>query len=312
MAKHFLFAAIVALIVPLFGFGQNERSPHDAWADYVAGEYDMWPNIVYATANNTPLKLDLYAPKNRTNPLPAVIYFHGGGWVAGEKERDVLDLLPYLSLGWVVANVEYRLAGNTPAPAAVEDCRCALHWIAARARQFGIDTSRIVLTGGSAGGHLALMTGMLPENSVFDHQCPTNDSIRWTSGTEPPIRIAAIVNWYGITDVAELLNGPNAKHYAIEWFGSLKNRKELAEELSPLTYVRPGLPAIISIHGDKDDVVPYEQATRLHAALDKAGVPNQLVTIHGGKHDGFNRQEMTDSFRSIRSFLRKCGILTNE
>jgi acetyl esterase/lipase len=177
---------------------------------------------------------------------------------------------------------------------------------------FNLDTSKIVLTGGSAGGHLALITGMLPPYSRFDRQCPTNDSIRWSSGTEPQVKVAAIINWFGITDVEELLDGPNAKHYAIEWFGSMNNRKELAKELSPITYVRTGLPPIITIHGDKDDIVPYSQAVRLHSALDKAGVPNQLVTIHGGKHDGFNRQELADSFNAIREFLRKNNILPME
>ena len=89
---------------------------------------------------------------------------------------------------------------------------------------YNFDTSKIVLTGGSAGGHLALITGMLPPNSLFDHQCPTNDSIRWNSGIEPQVKVAAIVNWFGITDVEELLDGPNAKHYAVEWFGSMSNR----------------------------------------------------------------------------------------
>ncbi len=303
---------LFTLSMPRFGLAQSEKLPRESWVDYVAGDYDMWPNITYATANSTPLKLDLYAPKDRPNAVPLVIYFHGGGWVAGQKERDVLDLLPYFSLGWAVANVEYRLANNSPAPAAVEDCRCALHWLAARAKQFGFDTLKIILTGGSAGGHLALITGMLPPNSVFDHQCPTGENIRWSSGSEPQVRVAAIVNWFGISDVAELLEGPNARHYAVEWFGSVVNRKELAEELSPLTYVRPGLPAIITIHGDSDNIVPYEQATRLHAALDSVGVPNELVTIRGGKHDGFNRREIAESFDRIRAFLRNCGVFMKE
>ncbi len=303
---------MLMLFVPFLGWGQDEKSSKDAWVDYVAGDYNMWPNITYATANNTALKLDLYTPRNRSNPVPIVIYFHGGGWVAGQKERDVLDLLPYFSVGWAVANVEYRLASNSPAPAAVEDCRCALHWIAARGKQFNLDTSRIVLTGGSAGGHLALITGMLPSNTVFDRQCPTSENVRWNSGIEPQVRVAAIVNWFGITDVEELLSGPHAKHYAIEWFGSMKDREDLAKELSPLTYVRSGLPPIITVHGDSDDIVPYEQAARLHAALDNAGVPNQLVTIHGGKHDGFNRQEMISSFEQIRAFLRKYNVLAKE
>jgi dipeptidyl aminopeptidase/acylaminoacyl peptidase len=90
----------------------------------------------------------------------------------------------------------------------------------------------------------------------------------------------------------------------------MKDRKELAQQLSPLTYVRAGLPPIITIHGDEDDIVPYTQAVRLHAALDKAGVPNKLVTIKGGKHGGYNREILVNSFATIREFLRKYKILT--
>ncbi len=98
----------------------------------------------------------------------------------------------------------------------------------------------------------------------------------------------------------------------MEWFGSMSNREDLARQVSPINYVRAGLPPIITIHGDEDDIAPYSQAVRLHAALDKAGVPNQLVTIHGRKHDGFNRQEMVSSYAAIREFLRKHSILKTD
>jgi acetyl esterase/lipase len=277
--------------------------------DYASSDYDIQPNVTYAVANNTELKLDLYLPRDRSALKPALILFHGGGWVGGQKERNVFQLLPYLSMNWVVVNVEYRLANNSPAPAAVEDCRCALRWLFYHAKDYNIDTSKIVLTGGSAGGHLALITGMLPAGNIFDRQCPTDDSVRWNQGTEPQLKVAAIVNWYGITDVAELIDGPNAKHYAMEWLASLNERKELARQVSPITYVRAGLPPIITIHGDEDDVAPYSQAVRFHAALEKAGVPNQLVTIHGRKHDGFDRQELVNSYAAIREFLRRNKIL---
>jgi acetyl esterase/lipase len=177
---------------------------------------------------------------------------------------------------------------------------------------YNFDLTKVVLTGGSAGGHLSLITGMLPANTIFDRRCSTNDSTRWTNGSEPQVNVAAIVNWFGITDVADLLEGPNAKHYAIEWFGSMNNRKELAQQVSPITYVRVGLPPIITIHGDEDDIVPYSQAVRLHAALDKAAVPNKLITVHGAKHGGFNRQTLIDGFMQIREFLAKNGVIKKD
>jgi acetyl esterase/lipase len=295
---------IVLLSVPVL----SQTTP-DRWIDYVAGDYDIFPNITYAKANNIELKLDLYLPKNRTNPTPTLILFHGGGWVDGQKERNVLFLLPYLAMGWSAVNVEYRTGHQSPAPAAVEDTRCALRWVNYHAREYSLDTSRFVLTGTSAGGHLSLITGMLPANTVFDRQCTIQGNDRWNTATVPEPKVAAIVNWFGISDVADLIDGPNAKNYAREWFGSMSNAAQLAKQVSPINYVRAGLPPIITIHGENDDVAPYNHSVRLHAALDKAGVPNQLVTIRGRKHGGFNRDEMASSYTAIREFLRKQGLL---
>jgi acetyl esterase/lipase len=295
---------LVVLHVPVFSQTNSDR-----WVDYVAGDYDIFPNITYAKANNIELKLDFYLPKNRTNPTPTLILFHGGGWVDGQKERNVLFLLPYLAMGWSAVNVEYRTGHQSPAPAAVEDTRCALRWLTYRAREYSLDTSKFVLTGTSAGGHLSLITGMLPANTVFDRQCTIQGNDRWNVATIPEPKVAAIVNWFGISDVADLLDGPNAKNYAREWFGSMTNAEQLAKQVSPINYVRAGLPPIITIHGENDDVAPYNHSVRLHAALDKAGVPNQLVTIRGRKHGGFNRDEMASSYAAIREFLRKQGLL---
>ena len=295
---------LVLLCVPAVGQTSSER-----WIDYVAGDYDIFPNITYAKANNVELKLDLYLPKNRTNLTPTLILFHGGGWVDGQKERNVLFLLPYLAMGWTAVNVEYRTGHQSPAPAAVEDARCALRWVNYHSREYSLDPSKFVLTGTSAGGHLSLITGMLPANTVFDRQCTIQGNDRWNTATVPELKVAAIVNWFGISDVADLLEGPNAKNYAREWFGSMSNADQLAKQVSPINYVRAGLPPIITIHGENDDVAPYNHSVRLHAALDKAGVPNQLVTIRGRKHGGFNRDEMANSYAAIREFLRKHGLL---
>lgn len=305
--KRSLQVLLLVLCGFLCGAAQGQTTS-DRWLDYANGEFDIIPNVTYARANNIELKLDLYLPKNRTNPTATLILFHGGGWVDGQKERNALFLLPYLSMGWSAVNVEYRNGHQSPAPAAVEDVRCALRWLTYRAREYSLDTSKFVTTGTSAGGHLALMAGMLPAKSVFDRQCVIDGGARWNSSEVPEPKVAAIVNWFGIGDVADLLDGPNAKNYAREWFGSIGNAEQLAKQLSPITYVRAGVPPIITIHGADDDVVPYSHAVRLHSLLDKAGVPNRLVTIPGRKHGGFNREELLQSYAAIREFLKKQGL----
>jgi acetyl esterase/lipase len=290
MLTRYVFLAVI-LISPVSALAQSQ----DALAAAISfdTDYQITPNITYLTANNFDAKLDVYRRRNVSQPQPTLIYIHGGGWTGGTKEQSSLAFLPFLEMGWNVVNVEYRLARVSLAPAAVEDCLCALRWVYRNAKQYDFDTSRLVVSGGSAGAHLALTTGMLPESAGMDRQCP---------GTEP-LKVAAIVNWYGITDVVDLLDGPNMKTYAVTWLASMPNRDEVAKRVSPLTYVRPGLPPVITIHGDADPTVPYTHALRLRDALEKAHVPNRLVTVPGGKHGGFSQAERVTVYAAIRDFL---------
>jgi acetyl esterase/lipase len=256
------------------------------------------PNIVYLRANGWEGKLDVFAQRAAA-PAPTVVYIHGGGWVGGSKEGSVLQILPYLAMGYSVVNVEYRLANVSLAPAAIEDCRCALRWVVAHAKDYNFDPDRIVIAGQSAGGHLALTTGMLPTSAGFDRVCFT--------AAEP--RVAAIVDFYGITDVADLLEGPNKKPFpenspfTVQWLGNQPNRAEIARAASPLTYVRPGVPPTIAIHGDADPTVPYAHSVRLNEALQKAGVAHELVTIPGGAHGGFPEDQWQRAYAAIQTFL---------
>jgi acetyl esterase/lipase len=184
----------------------------------------------------------------------------------------------------------------------VQDCRLAFRWVWKNAAQYGFDTTRIVITGHSAGGHLALTTGMLDPSAGFD--LPTN----WDYSEVQP-KAAAIVNWFGITDVEDLLDGPNVQKYAVFWLGNMEEKEEVARSVSPLTYVRKGLPPVFTIHGDRDQLVPYAHATRLHEKLDGAGVPNELITVPGGRHGGFSPAEMQRIHTSMNAFLKKHGIL---
>lgn len=272
-----------------------------AWAARLENTYRIVPNVTYLTASNWEAKLDLFVTRTPEKPLPTLIFIHGGGWTAGTKEGRDLAVLPYLDMGMNVVNVEYRLARVAPAPAAVEDCRCALRFVIQHAREYGIDVNRIVVAGDSAGGHLALTTGMLPASAGLDRQCPGPDNLK----------VAAIVNWYGIADVNELLDGPNMRAYAVAWLGSAPDRDAIAKRVSPLTYVRAGAPPILTIHGDADPTVPYTQSVRLHQALAAAGVVNELMTVPGGKHgiDCCDVTQRTNAYMKIREFLVRTHVL---
>ncbi len=302
-----MFRRIVFLLALFINFGllasaQTQPADSLSWALNVMQSTYVVPNITYSVASNYECKLDVYARRGQPGPVPTVVQIHGGGWVAGTKEGDVLNLLPYLEMGFAVVNVEYRMARVALAPAAVEDCRLALRWVFKNAKAYGFDTGRIVVTGGSAGGHLALMTGMLDTTAGFDYPK------EWEQ-TNPAMKVAAIVNWFGITDVKEILSGPDKQNYAASWIGSQPDPEKLAERVSPLTYVRKGLPPIFTVHGDNDELVPYTQAVRLNKALEKADVPHKFITIPGGHHGGFTRDQMTMIYGAIRDFLKQAGVL---
>ncbi|MCY4078512.1 MAG: alpha/beta hydrolase, partial [Acidobacteria bacterium] len=196
-------AAALAVAVGL-GAAPAAAQTDDAAAAFVrvATGYSLTPNITYHRAGGRDLTLDVYRPRGAAGPNPTLIYIHGGGWTNGSKEGSALTFLPYLEMGWSVVNVAYRLADAAHAPAAVEDCRCALRWVYRNAERMGFDVGRIVVTGNSAGGHLALTTGMLPASAGLDRQCPGDRRRVWTTGTTStaPLEVAAIINWYGITD----------------------------------------------------------------------------------------------------------------
>ncbi len=297
--RKLLIVGCVGLVMAASARAGAQLPPSAEWAAHAANQYQIFPNITYLTASNYEAKMDIYARRGATTPQRTVVYFHGGFWAAGNKEGALMSLMPWLEMGCTVVNVEYRLARVALAPAAVEDCLCALRFIAAQAKAYNIDTARIVLTGESAGGHLTLTTGMIPESAGLDREC---------AGATPTPKVAAMINWFGITDVADVIDGPHKANLAVTWLGSLPNKDEIAKRVSPLTYVRPGLPPILTIHGDMDQLVPYDEAVRLHAALTKAGVTNQLLTIPGGRHGNFTPDERTKIFSTIREFLAKNGL----
>lgn len=303
------FLLTIVVVLSCLGLGWGQLSEAEKASVLVAHDYDVSVNITYKVANNYESKLDVYRPREAKTPTPIVMAIHGGGWVGGAKEETLLSDLPYLNMGFAVVNVEYRLGKVSPAPAAVEDCLCALHWIGRNAKKYNFDLNKVVVTGDSAGGHLALTTSMIPFSAGFENECAYEDDENWAGPwTDSRPKVAAVINWFGITDVADMLQGPNTRAYAVSWLGSLPNREDLAKRLSPLTYVRSGLPPILTIHGDADKIVPYSHAVRLHEALTKAGIRNQLFTIPGGGHGDFTGDQDVKAFEAIRTFLAGTGI----
>jgi acetyl esterase/lipase len=180
-----------------------------------------------------------------------------------------------LSLGWGVVLPEYRLAPADLAPAAIEDAVCAARWVAKEAATYGYDPRQLITAGYSAGGHLALMVALLSGSETFARNCPGG----------PTPRPAFAVNFAGITDVAELVEGPLLRDWAVTWVGQVQLRASFIDSLSPISWVRPSSPPILTVHGTIDSTVPYGQAVRFHASLDQNTISNHLLTLTQVGHD---------------------------
>ena len=293
--KILLFLSLCCFAASSYG----QLSPSAIWAAEATVRYQQYPNEIYQTENGIEMTLDVYARRDVATPQPTLVFLHGGFWVRGSKDTQLMALMPWLEMGWNVVNVEYRLGGVAPAPAALVDSYCALRFVAANAERFNVDTSRIVVSGQSAGGHLALSVGLMAD-AGFDESCP--------AGATPAV--AAVVNWYGVTDVPDVISGQNRSDAAASWFAGIPQREvmPLAEKLSPLGYVRDNLPPIMTVQGDNDQVVPYAHGVALHEALNQTNVTHQLLTIPGGGHGGFTGSERQHIYSNIQAFLTRVGL----
>ncbi|MNX76200.1 acetyl esterase [compost metagenome] len=198
-----------------------------------------------------------------------------------------------------MANIGYRLTGVATAPAAVEDTRCALIYLINNAKKLNIDVNKIVIMGGSAGGHLALMGGLLENNHIFDTNCKTTEKIK----------VAAIIDKYGITDVWDWGYGPNkTSKSATSWLGAKAKDKDFAMSVSPLYQVKKTSPPVFIVHGDADPIVPYQQSEALKAKLDELGVKNEFITVKGGLHGKFTPEDNSMVNAKIMEFLKGLGL----
>lgn len=293
--KHILLA--MGIFLAMTATAQQADSTAPKPVETPAG-FTRQIDVVYTSGKNWEQKLDLYLPPNNGKPTPVVINIHGGGWNHGTKESQS-GFNTFFKMGFAVANIEYRLTPQATAPAAVEDARCALIYLIKNAKALNIDVNKIVVMGGSAGGHLALMAGLLANDHRFDGNC---------TGVEN-IKVAAIIDKYGITDVWDWGYGKNiTSKSAGRWLGDKAKDEAFARSVSPITYVSKDNPPVFIAHGDADPTVPYEQSVELHKKLKEAGVITEFMTIEGGKHGGFPRDKNAELNKAIAAFLQKLKI----
>lgn len=307
MNSKVLYAFLSALMINCTSNEEKEGMPQKGNAlitsNFWSHRHNMQMNISYGPHPDQ--RVDIYTQGSyigeptwfqmSEEKRPTLVWIHGGGWRFGNKETDAWFFMHFLERGWNVVNVEHRKGLGT-APNAAEDVLSVMEWIANNAETYRFDTNKIVVSGASSGGHLALLAGLV--NSVPDsHPSYVGDKIR----------VQAILNWYGIADLQKIepyLNSylPN-QNFVMNWVKGKKNIDEILKKYSPIQYVTEDAPPILTIQGDLDTLTPYEQAELLHEKLDSLEVKNKLLAIEGGKHLGFSEEQFQIIWKTIFKFL---------
>jgi acetyl esterase/lipase len=218
-------------------------------------------NIAYATRSTGDLHLDLYLPATPA-PHPLVIWIHGGGWKYGDKAW-MFYLRKLTQQGFAIASVQYRLSGTAKYPAAIDDCRDALHWLERNGSQYGLDTNHLFLSGASAGGQLSALIAL--------------------EAGRPEVKAVCVL--YPATNLTGFANNDAPHGYLPDFLGGSVNSKRAdAIEGSPVNHVTPKAPPFLIFHGDADTLVPVAQSEELNEKLHAAGVESHLIVLHGKGH----------------------------
>ncbi|MDA1014913.1 MAG: alpha/beta hydrolase [Planctomycetota bacterium] len=246
--------------------------------------------------------VDVYLAKSET-PTPAMIYIHGGGWRAGSKSSVPAWLRSFVAAGKLsVVAVEYRFTDVATHPAQVRDCLRAVQFVRHHAKKWNIDSKRLGVTGGSAGGHLSAYVALHDDAVKADSKDPVE---RHSS------RVACAVSFAGPTDWS-LLSSIDHRHPAYRQLigyepGTPANKlaARLIQDVSPISFVSKDDPPIMQVHGDNDDIVPLAHASNLHKKLAAAGVKTELVVIPGGNHGvaGAGNQVTKRPIAFVRQYL---------
>ena len=289
-AKSLIFTlALLALLAPAQPSAPAAQRPEARRNRALPEGTKAIRDAAYVIGGHERQKLDLYLPPGATNPLPLIIWVHGGAWKTGSKEN--CPALRYLERGYAVASLNYRLSQHAVFPAQIADCKAAIRWLRAHAKEHGLDPDLFAAWGSSAGGHLVALLGTSGGVETFDQGANRDVSSR----------VQAVVDFFGPTDFTQMskFSLPNAPfdHDAAASpesqliGGAIQENKTKAAAANPLSYVSRDDPPFLIMHGSQDDLVPYQQSELLRDALQKAGVPVTFKLIAGAGH-GFGGPEI--------------------
>jgi len=259
-------------------------------------------DIDYTGMGNRKQMLDIYLQESATDPAPLVVHIHGGAFRAGNKGGIMSNCDSLYQAGYVIADLNYRLSGDSVFPAAIYDCKAAIRFLKLNCKNYGIDSTRIGLIGESAGGYLAAMTGVTEGLPEFEGLHLGNTGTRAT--------VQAVFDLYGPSDFMKMdQNLPESCKSPMQHLGVsspesqflgcdiLENCPELAARANPMNYIDGNEPPFAIYHGGEDCTVGPCQSKLLHEKLDEVNVMNEYCIVPGKGHA--DRYFYSPEFRGV-------------
>lgn len=241
-----------------------------------AASFEVIPNIEYCTGGGSPLLMDILIPAQHSRTrTPAVLWIHGGSWLAGDKNAHV-NAEWLAKAGFVTATLSYRLSDAAPFPAAVEDCKCAIRFLRANASKYGIDPDSIGVAGSSAGGHLAELL------ATADGSAGLEGNGGWQGVSS---KVQAAVSYFGPSDLTAQFPSDTVPVIVKFLRGTRDEKPDLYRKASPILYVAKGDPPLLLVHGEKDEGVPFDQSVRMADVYRRIGLPVDLIALKNAGHD---------------------------
>ena len=237
-------------------------------------------NIPFRRVAGRELRLDVYRPRGEGTRRPAILQIHGGGWVIGDKREQGIPLLRHLaSHGWVGFNANYRLSPGATFPDHLVDMKAALAWIRAHADDYGVDPDFVVVTGGSAGGHLTALMGLTANQATYQPGFEQADT-----------SVSAAVPFYGVYDFTNRHDAMPPEF--MRWIAEplvikafLDEEPEKFAAASPLDQIHAEAPPFLIVHGDKDTLAPVTDARQFASRLDEVSDSTVIyIELHGAQH----------------------------
>ena len=263
----------------------SSPTPAIATPPPVPPDLEVTSGIETGKGGDTTLHAEVVRRKNQT-PTRAVIYVHGGGWAGGDYISDAARAYFLAQAGYLVASIEYRLSTAAKWPAQIEDCKLGVRWLRANAKQYHIDPDHIGIYGHSAGGNLVACMGTMEEPRFDGHggYDGVSSKVQAVLDAAGPVDFRAGNFSDGSQYVSASQKDKDTGMLLLLFGAPFAKIPDTYMDASPISHVRTGDPPFFIAHGEKDPIVSTAQATTFAAALEKVGVPVQLLIVKNGNH----------------------------